>query len=419
MIPDKELIMAAAVEMEAIAKDLGLSCYPQVFEWVTPSQMAMLIARDGARMKYPHWSYGKAYRRSREQSEVFGETFVAHELVFNADPCVAYLVENTVTPLMALVIGHVYGHNDFFRNNVAFRGSNAAYLLPLRDARAARVRELEETPGIGVARVEEVLDAARTLMYHRTGIEPASPLWLEFIANKNPRLEDWERDLILMVHDEAKEELRAIRTKHMNEGWASFWQMDFISRASTLPYAIKAEAARFHAALTAPPGRATLGCNPYNIGMLLWRSVRDRFGREALFAARAEETDASFFERYLTQDVGAEANLAWFEFDQSGLIVKRMIPAADAGPEDWARIKSSVISTLPINSIPLVVYGGITKDGALVMHHYHDGRDLDLPEAKYVVSQVARRLWKASVWFVTEAGGNECRFRANCNGEVS
>jgi stage V sporulation protein R len=420
MIPDKDLIVRAAAEMEMIAGDLGFSCWPQVFEWVTPEQMSKLIARDGTRLKYPHWSYAKQYRHRLRQAEVTRDVFDAHELVFNSNPCVAYLVANTVADITALVIGHVYGHNDFFRSNIAFRDSNPEYLLPLRFSRAQRVRELEDAPGIGIERVEAVLDAARSVMYHRIGFKPGDSMWLEFFMG-NPRLEDWERDLVLIVNEESKEDLRIIQTKVMNEGWAASWEMDFISRSTKLPYWVKNAAAKHHAILTAPPVKPTLGYNPYNIyniGMLLWRSVADRFGRDALFAARAGETDAIFVERYLTQSVGIEANLAWLEFNKDGS-VKKMIRAQDASLEDWGRIKAAAIAQLPMNSFPLIVCEGIEEDNTLAMQHFHDGRDLDMADAKRVVSQVARTLWKGPVLFTSELDGKKVVILSNSQGEIS
>jgi stage V sporulation protein R len=414
---DKALIERVACEMEELAKEFGLDCYPQVFEWVTPEQMAMLIARDGSRLKYPHWSYGKAYRRHLKEIEKFRYALDAHELVLNSNPCVAYLVENTVTPILILVIGHVYGHNDFFKANIAFKDSDAEHLLELRSIRSKRVRELSSYPGIGVEKVESMLDAARTIMYHRTGIEPSSPMWLEFFAAHAPRLEDWERELLLIVNDEAKEELRYIQTKTMNEGWASFWQMDFISRAD-IPYRIKDEAAHFHAQLTAAPERPTLSFNPYNVGILMWRSIRERFGKDQLFEVRRDETDVSFFERYLTQDVAIAANLAWFEFSPTGEVLK-VIPAEEADSEIWFKIKASLVSMLPIHSIPFIAYAGIGQNEVLMMQHFHDGRDLDLDDAKQVLRQIAMRIWKGSVWLLTFAKEKECAIRVNAFGEIS
>ncbi len=410
----KELIERTAVEMESIAKELGLSFWPQVFRWVNKEEMAVLYARDGSPIKYLHWGYGKAYQQWLRKVEAFGELFVIYELVINSNPCIAYLVENTATDVLALVIGHVYGHNDFFRNNIVFRDSNPCYILPLRVLRYERIKELENR--FGQENVERVLDAARTVMHHRSGIRQSSPMWLEFFA-ENPRLEDWERELILIVNDEAKEELRYLQTKTMNEGWACFWETEFIFRSSILPYDVKDGALRFHSVLTSPPDQPMLGFNPYNLGMLIWRDIANRFGEDKLFAVRSEETDVTFFERYLTQEVGAEANLAWFEFD-SNYQLRKIIYANKASPDDWGKIKNSTISNLPINSIPLILYAGVEADNTLLMSHFFDGRDLELEDAKKVVSQIASCLWKGPVKLITEVNEKKTTLSANSQGEI-
>src|SRR4029077_12754725 len=46
---------------------------------------------------------------------------------------------------------------------------------------------------------------------------------LLFIRDHNPYLQDWERDLLTIVHEEAQYFIPQIETKIMNEGWASFW----------------------------------------------------------------------------------------------------------------------------------------------------------------------------------------------------
>jgi stage V sporulation protein R len=419
MYPEEmELINKAAEEMEIIAQDLGLTLLPQEFEWVTDRQILALIAKMGSRFKYPHWSFGKEYSKLSRQKETFKDAFEAYELVINSYPCVAYLVENAIPSIVSLVIAHVYGHNDFFKNNIAFRDSNRRSLLYLRAKNQERIKELEQK--FGRENVEAVLDAARTIMYHKIDINPSSLTWLEFFA-PNPRLEDWERELILIVNEEAKEELRYMKTKTMNEGWASFWEMEIIYRSNILPYFMKDQAAIFHSELVSPPLKPTMGFNPYNLGMLIFRKIMDRFGMEKLFSVRSEETDDTFFENYLDQEIGAEANLAFFDFDQKGKIEK-VIFASEADDAQWQTIKNSVISFLPINQIPTVVFQEVERGEILKMRHIFDGRNLDLDETKKVISQIAKYLWKGSVWIFTEAIQDSNRsyiaLRANSAGEI-
>ena len=71
--------------------------------------------------------------------------------------------------LQILTIAHVYGHNDFFKNNFTFTsGTDASETIASFKARADRVRSYIEDPSIGVEAVEEFLDAAHALSFSRS-----------------------------------------------------------------------------------------------------------------------------------------------------------------------------------------------------------------------------------------------------------
>src|SRR5262245_46031421 len=47
-----------------------------------------------------------------------------YEMVINSDPSYAYLMENNALVDQKIVIAHVYGHTDFFKNNQWFSATN-------------------------------------------------------------------------------------------------------------------------------------------------------------------------------------------------------------------------------------------------------------------------------------------------------
>ena len=47
-----------------------------------------------------------------------------YEMVINNDPCYAYLLRCNQLVDQKLVMAHVYGHNDFFKNNIWFSQTN-------------------------------------------------------------------------------------------------------------------------------------------------------------------------------------------------------------------------------------------------------------------------------------------------------
>ena len=98
------------------ARTFGLDCYPQEFEICNHDQMLGYMAYSGMPSHYPHWSYGKAYEKLKTLYD-YGISGLSYEMVINSDPALAYLMRDNTLLLQILTMAHVYGHNDFFKNN--------------------------------------------------------------------------------------------------------------------------------------------------------------------------------------------------------------------------------------------------------------------------------------------------------------
>src|ERR1700728_3577235 len=109
-----------------------------------------------------------------------GVSGLPYEMVINSDPAIAYLMRDNTLLLQILTIAHVYGHNDFFKNNFTFKSATRAELtIEAFKAAAMRVRRYVEDPSIGVERVERILDAAHALSWQcrrNFAIKKLSPL---------------------------------------------------------------------------------------------------------------------------------------------------------------------------------------------------------------------------------------------------
>ena len=93
-------------------------------------------------------------------------TGLPYEMVINSDPCLAYLMKDNTLLLQILTMAHVYGHNDFFKNNRLFKeGTNAKYTLEMFKLDADIIREYINDPSIGYAKVERILDAAHAIKF--------------------------------------------------------------------------------------------------------------------------------------------------------------------------------------------------------------------------------------------------------------
>ena len=268
-----DLIQRYDQAIAGIANDFQLNTYPNQIEIISAEQMIDAYASVGMPIGYNHWSFGKNFV-TIEKNYQQGALGLAYELVINANPCIAYLMEENTMAMQALVIAHAcYGHNSFFKNNYLFNmwtGADAIidYLLFAKHY----ISECETLHG--VREVEITLDACHALMNY--GVDrykrPAplslheekirqqnreiylqsqvNELWrtipkaqpsldihtqaahfpsepqenlLYFIEKNAPLLQPWQREIVRIVRKMAQYFYPQRQTKIMNEGWACFW----------------------------------------------------------------------------------------------------------------------------------------------------------------------------------------------------
>src|SRR6478752_8480938 len=105
-------------QMEALAKSYGLDFFETIFEVLDLEELCMFAAFGGFPVRYPHWRFGAEYDELTK-SYSYGLSKI-YEMVINTDPCYAYLLACNPMLDQKLVIAHVYGHCDFFKNNAWF-----------------------------------------------------------------------------------------------------------------------------------------------------------------------------------------------------------------------------------------------------------------------------------------------------------
>src|SRR5512143_326590 len=104
--------------IEGYARDFGLTLPPVHFEMLEFQTLNQVAAYDGFPTRYPHWRFGMEYERL-SKSYAYGLHRI-YEMVINTDPCIAYLLASNEPVDQKLVIVHVFGHSDFFKNNLWF-----------------------------------------------------------------------------------------------------------------------------------------------------------------------------------------------------------------------------------------------------------------------------------------------------------
>ena len=120
--------------------------------------MNQIAALGGFPVRYPHWRFGMEYDSISKGYE-YGLSKI-YELVINNDPCYAYLLEGNSFTDHKLVMAHVYGHCDFFKNNKWFSRTNRKMMDQMAN-HATRVRRYIDLHGI--ERVERFIDTCLSL----------------------------------------------------------------------------------------------------------------------------------------------------------------------------------------------------------------------------------------------------------------
>lgn len=405
-------------KIEQLALGHGLDWFPILYETCDYYEMIGNMAYHGMPTHYGHWSFGKSFERTHAMYNA-GLEGLPYELIINSNPSLAYLMEENPLYLQILIMCHCVGHSDFFKNNITFAHTRPSeVILRMRNAKRF-IDGLVKDPSIGADKVERILDAAHSLSLNtprryktyvlqkekkkklveeiRAGVyteskNPPDPLaipieeeWniLAFLADQSGFLEDWERELILFVEEDAQYFMPQIRTKIMNEGWASFWHYRLMHELE-LPDETHIPFLKMHNEVVRPH---LGGINPYHLGFYLFQRIEERHGIEECFIAREALNDESFIRQYLQEEDCEDLNLFSFSLHKKDYIVDDV-----SDKEGWKPIKENLIKQVAANNIPVISVAGVEDGNILCLKHEHDGRDLELDYAEHVIHHV-QTLW--------------------------
>src|SRR5512132_589598 len=151
-------LLAAKKKIREQASSYGLDFFNVIFEMCDYEQMNQIAAYGGFPQRYPHWRFGMEYEQLRKR-HYYGLGRI-YEMVINNDPCYAYLQASNQLVDQKLVIAHVYGHCDFFKNNLWFSRTNRRMIDAMAN-HATRVRSHIDRHGLET--VEEFIDACLSL----------------------------------------------------------------------------------------------------------------------------------------------------------------------------------------------------------------------------------------------------------------
>ena len=464
---DREIkeLEKAVEQIWEIARGFGLDPFPTNFE-IVPASVMYEIGSYALPGRYSHWTFGKAYHRMKTMYD-FGLSRI-YEVVINTNPAYGFLMETNSPVQNKMVIAHVLGHVDFFKNNVYFSKTNRRMVESV-STHTRRIMEYEFK--YGRKTVEKFLDAVLSIEEHidpnffiRRDITPEEEkrrsetrrregryddIWnldrqansernaqlqpdssrerprerlpekdvLLYIMKNSPTLEPWQRDLIAMVHDEMEYFVPQMQTKIMNEGWASYWHAR-IMRELDLSDQEHLEFAELHSGVVSPQ-KGQL--NPYYLGYKIYESIEERWnnpsdedrlklgraggaGREKIFEVREIENDVSFLRNNLTEELCEELDLFVYE-----LIEEEDWTITD---KRWEKVRDQLVSNMTNFSFPYlqVEDGDYNRNRELYLKHCYEGTELDLRYGRKALEHV-HTLWGRTVHLETVIDGETAVLR--------
>ncbi len=327
-------LIKAKEEIEKIARSYGLDFFPTIFEIISADDINQIAAYGGFPVRYPHWSFGMQFEELNKGYE-WGLSKI-YEMVINTNPCYAYLMESNPLVDQKLVMAHVYGHCDFFKNNYWFSKTNRKMIDEMAN-HATKIRRYIDRYGFET--VESFIDVCKSLenlidpYLPFIDPRPTSPTLMSFYDDDdvtdpqvpklksdkdymdpyiNPpefleeqkkhmlaieqkkqkfpeqprkdvlgflieyaRMEKWQRSILSIIRDEAYYFAPQAQTKIMNEGWASYWHSTIMTQKVLKDSEIIDYADHHAGTLATAPGRL----NPYKLGIELFRDIEERWNK--------------------------------------------------------------------------------------------------------------------------------------------
>ena len=317
------------LEIEGHARAYGLDFYETIFEVLAYDELSEIAALGGFPTRYPHWRFGMEYEQLSKGYR-YGLQKI-YEMVINTDPCYAYLLRCNMKVDQKLVMAHVYGHNDFFKNNICFSRTNRKMMDEMAN-HGNRIRsymdrfgeEVVETFIDNCLSLENLIDPHSPFIKRRDessryDFSPdqeaedgsskfASKFYMDEFVNppaylkeqakqkeeekqktrqfpesperdvllfllENAPLNTWQTDVLSIIRQEAYYFAPQGQTKIMNEGWASYWHSTMMTTKILDNSEIIDYADHHSGTMATSPGRL----NPYKLGIELLRDIEERW----------------------------------------------------------------------------------------------------------------------------------------------
>jgi stage V sporulation protein R len=478
-----------------IARENGLEFRDIEFD-VVPAEKMFEIMAYNMPGQISSWKFGRDYERTRTIYEKMG-VGLPYEVVVNTDPARAYLMKDNTIALQALIIAHVVGHVAFFCMN-KYHAENDEHISSRLSAASERFEEYERTYGIDM--VEQTVDAGHALMLHstpwlnqeteeeklervferikkkkhvkkdtefgdlfeddskadidrekwnhrlyitlknKTPIQPQEDI-LRYIIDHSRNLAAWQKDILEIIRSYGQYVWPNIKTKYMNEGFATYWHEKILRQLFREGLLTAEEHAECNYSNSLVKAMSPFSMNPYLIGFEIWEDIikrwdtgrhgdtwediqdhdekinfdnGDKKGIEEMFKILRTSSDWMFMNNYLTTDLVKKLKMYMY-VKRSNPYVEELVITDHQADE----IRRIIIKSFSNGGVPkiFVTNGNYLDQGELYLKHEHIGMPLH-PEYTQKSLEHIRFLWGEKCTLETIRQKQTFKYTANKIKEV-
>jgi len=476
-----------------LAEEYGLKTCE--IEWdIVPDQKMLEIMAYHLPVNISNWKYGRDYERLRTIHENVNPA-LPYEVVINSDPSRAYLMKSNTFAVQCLVMAHVVGHTSFFTMSKYFIPTRKDILEVMMRA-SERFTEYERKYGID--ELELIVDAGHALQFHsspfdneteeekrqrifeykkreahnpaprsefkdilhkekeigmdielfnqnlwrslrmKVPVEPTGDI-LRFLIDHSPILEDWHKDILEICRLEGRYFWPQLKTKYMNEGFATYWHQIIMDRLFDEGLLSTSDHSQYNYSNSLVKAKNPYSMNPYQIGCAMWEDLVERWnkgrhgqeyencqnieekkkwdtkdmkGHEKMFEVMQTHTDWFFMQEFLTPQLVADLELFIYVIQETPEAYEAVVTKHMA-----QEIKDLIVASFSHSQIPLVeIVDGKYQGNGLYLEHRHVGADLNRKYAEETMKHIFR-LWGNAVYLKTQENGNQTVLKCSSKGD--
>lgn len=468
-----------------------------IFQVSTQVDLMEAAARSGFPSRYRHWAWGQDFN-DQYQRQRFGLGRL-YEMVINTNPSYAFLYDRNPVYAQKVVMAHVLGHTDFFKNNIMYSESNRNMVRVMADNKAA-IEKYYQDPRLsrkakdgGTHPVEDFLnkfnalewlvdmnalappplskdlpaDDAQDNHYKNAGLKTeklgVAP-WMQdflytakdwekykdksiekddlqhaktlkqptrdvlgFLVEHAEKLAPWQRDMLGRLREESYYFVPQVRTKLMNEGWATFWHHKLMNDCPDLANeAETTDISKMMAGVEAPNPN---GINPYQVGYAIFQNIykraayglddfntdfkpnqiiryedmndrienhqpNDKAGLDKVLEVRKYFNDVEFIRQFFTPEVAEELGMVITkEREEWNAQQGQRVTVKYVESDDFKQVKDQILSMYQ-NAFPTLnlVDANHNNQRELLLKHENPVQDLDLQDTQYTMG-VINEFW--------------------------